>query len=167
MRNVILSLPRCGSAWLAAYFGYLHDPMMYIDPVKGIGRYSVVDTGAAVDPGAAYAKYHPDRAVVLVGHEDRITQSLQALGFPVSRELVLEWSDRLHNFAIGKRLPLFHYGDFFGNTDLGAAEDLCAALGEDFDTLRWANQREVKVTHDIKYYTTERYENYVRWLRAS
>ena len=29
MSNVILSMPRCGSAWLASYFGYLHDPLVH------------------------------------------------------------------------------------------------------------------------------------------
>jgi hypothetical protein len=167
MRNVILSLPRCGSAWLAAYFGYLHDPLMNMtwDSVK---NYSIVDTGAATDPEQAFLQYGADRTVVLTRNVDRVVASLRRLDFPVGRELVEAWDARLRECARKYGLPLFDYGDLFGRHGyMEEAARLADRLGEDWDSVRWTNQREVNVQHNITEYSRPGYDQYLRWLRAS
>ena len=98
MRNVIMALPRCGSAWLAAYFGYLHDPLMHLSQAQ-VAHHSIVDTGAAVDPEMALGRYKAANTVVVVGSSSRVSQSLAKLGYPVGRSLVEEWTDRLARCA--------------------------------------------------------------------
>lgn len=167
MRNVILSLPRCGSAWLAAYFGYLHDPLIHLSQAQ-VAHHSIVDTGAAVDPEMALGRYKADNTVVVVGSSSRVSQSLAKLGYPVGRSLVEEWTDRLARCALNNQLSMFEYSDLFG--EFALADEplrLCEALGEDYDSARWSNQQQLNVQHSILHYSADGYNRYVEWLRAS
>jgi len=162
MRNVILSMPRCGSAWLAAYFGYLHDP--HTIPKVGAG---IVDTGAAADPDRAWRRHRGETTIVLSGDLDRVLQSLWVHDVPVSPELGAAWKDRLERVALFNNLPLFFYEHLFTEKDWNEIERLHDVLDEDFDPIRWVNQMECNVQHQMSYYTAERFESYMRWLRAS
>jgi len=162
MRNLIMALPRTGSAWLASYFGYLHDPMASAGVVP-VG-YSVVDTGAAINPSLLYEKFEPDRCIIMLRDSGEVVQSLTRLGFVIKLETVQRWCSTLLAFSLARNIRFFDYEQIFRN-DTDRLE-LCRELGEEYDTFRFKNQMLCNVQQDITTYTTEGYDEYKRWLHA-
>ena len=167
MSNVILSMPRCGSAWLASYFGYLHDPLVHTTWDNIRPHHSIVDTGACVDPIRAAEKWGR-RPVALIRDNADIVRSLQMLNYPVTPELVEGWEIRLQDATFVEGWPLFRYEDLLGlDSRTGEIIRLHECLGEEVDWLKWDNHQKFNVQHSIADYDAEAFEYYVSWLNAS
>lgn len=170
MNLAILAMPRSGSAWLASYLGYLHDPLRTFD-WEEVRQYNIVDTGAAYNPGVVYHKYRKagkEVAVLLRGSKD-VYRSLHASGkFPeVTEAHVCGWLDGLSEVAERYSLTTVWAEDLLlGRYTAMHAEEFLDCIGEEFDRVRWANQKELNVQASLDLYTAEAFQRYRRWVDA-
>lgn len=164
MRPVVLALPRSGSAWLASYLGYLHDPILHRDPFLWGPNAGVVDTGAAYNPEKAWRKYGEGPACVLLRDQDAAYRSLVKLNHSVTREDVGQWYRKLYDFAMDNQLFVFWYEDIFDNRQI--LESLCHYMNCEYDSIWAENARQLHIEHPYKYYTPDAWRRYVEWVDA-
>lgn len=166
MRPVVLALPRSGSAWLASYLGYLHDPILHRDPFLWGPNAGVVDTGAAYNPERVWqCRYGGGPAVVLLRWPKDAYESLVKLNHSVTQEDVTGWYEKLINFAHGNLVPIYWYHDIMAPHS-GALHSLCNELLCEYDSIWAENARQLHIEHPYKYYTPDAWKRYVEWVDA-
>lgn len=164
MRPVVLALPRSGSAWLAAYLGYLHDPVTHLDLRLLPPSCGVVDTGAAYNPEKVWRRYGEGPACVLLRNPEEAYASMVKLSNTVSFSDVAEWYNKLYEFGTDNDLPVFWYDDIF--SVLPSLEHLCDRMGCEYE-LTWAkNFKRLRIEHPFSDYTRETWDRYVEWADA-
>jgi hypothetical protein len=165
VRPVVLALPRSGSAWLASYLGYLHDPILHRDPFLWGPNAGVVDTGAAYNPEKAWRKYEEGPACVLLRDPTSAWRSLVKLNHSVTMEDVGEWDRKLYDFATGNNLPVFWYEDIF-HPLRSSLESLCHHMNCEYDYIWAENARQLHIEHPYGLYTREAWDRYTTWIDA-
>lgn len=145
MSGVVLSLPRCGSAWLASYLGYLHDPITHLD-MSRIGPRGVVDTGCGIDVDAALRKYTGRTKVFLVRNPEEIRASLSKMGFPTAGPELEEAYEYMHTVSMAHGTAVYYYDSLFSG-DLRVLDGLCRELGCEFDAVWAENAMRLHVEH--------------------
>lgn len=169
MTVAVMAMPRSGSAWLAAYFGWLHDPLIERtwDEVKA---YGIVDTGAAYNPERAYDKYVAEgkRVFLLLRRADNVFASLDRTSAfeGVTRYHTVQWLDNLAFLAEEKDVPVVWYEDLFGRYSSMHGGEIAEYTREDFDHIRWQNQQHVNVQTDLRRYTSSAFDRYKEWIDA-